>query len=706
MNSKNTFRALLGSVLAITLCLAMLVGTTFAWFTDKEVTGVNTIVSGNLDIEFSYMNATAADFVPVTAEADDLFIGADGSDILWEPGVVSVCYFKVENAGSLALKYNMAVNSQDVVVGDDGAALSLVLKTAVVEIDKDVVGTLGRTDAKNLALANGAESVLTYNKNAAMNSGDVTYLAMVVYYPEEIGNTYNGMLFNRADGKLTTELYVTLLATQQMKEDDSFNNEYDENAILPSISAGTVTLGQPVVISGSNVAVSAPADSLVYEDGSAVADDTDVFVKVTPSTDSESGITLAEGETIDAFDISLETAEGLKVKAAEGEAITVTLNIGANRNGALTLYHNGNDITSSIVSYTKSTGELVFTTASFSPFAVVEAPSATADTSWYNDTDKEFTITTADQLFGLSAIVNGGNNLSGKTIKLGADINLYNIDWTPIGLMTSNSSYKVFSGSFDGNGHTIKNLNVKSDIYYGLGLFGRCENIGKITNFTLENVNINNPGALHVGAVAGYPFTGNEISDITVTGDVKIVGYSYVGGIVGSSYVANIKNCKILGNENSVISCNYIYTGGIAGFRGESNSENGIVIDGCVVKNITIQNTASGWSYIGGISGQAHGGNTIKNCVLENVTVQTLNANIQTQGDESDKNGIGAIAGIYSKYTNGTYPNGVPVHIENNTFNGKIVTVCNINNEGVVGLSKDGTAYDFIVLADNEITLN
>ena len=101
-NTKSTKRALLASVMALLLCFSMLLSTTFAWFTDTVTSGNNTIVAGNLDIELEYHNGT--EWKTVNG-ATDLF-----EDVLWEPGHTDVGYLRLKNIGSLALKYELAIN--------------------------------------------------------------------------------------------------------------------------------------------------------------------------------------------------------------------------------------------------------------------------------------------------------------------------------------------------------------------------------------------------------------------------------------------------------------------------------------------------------------------------------------------------------------------------------------------------------------------
>ena len=98
MSKKTTKRSLLASVFALVLCVAMLVGSTFAWFTDTATTGVNKITSGKLDVKLSYLTDDN-EWKEVTKDTQ-LF----DNNALWEPGHTEVAYLKVENAGSLALK--------------------------------------------------------------------------------------------------------------------------------------------------------------------------------------------------------------------------------------------------------------------------------------------------------------------------------------------------------------------------------------------------------------------------------------------------------------------------------------------------------------------------------------------------------------------------------------------------------------------------
>ena len=269
---------------------------------------------------------------------------------------------------------------------------------------------------------------------------------------------------------------------------------------------------------------------------------------------------------------------------------------------------------------------MVLTMIPASVFAEGEADvwDGNADTNWYDADSNSFTISSADELAGLAQLVNGGNNFAGKTITLNANMDLNDIEWTPIG-----TSEKPFKGIFDGNGKTISNLYINRPFDNAVennyvGLFGYTKSEAIIKDVNIENVDIQ--GSLYVGAVAGYAFTGNSISDCHVTGDIAIDAWWYVGGIGGNGYITTVSGCSVIGNDGSYIKANDgSYVGGIWGFRGEGESIN---ITDCEVENINI----SGVDRVGGVSGMLHYGNSITGCSLDNVTAVATDPDATTVG--------------------------------------------------------------------------
>ena len=238
MKHINTRKQLVLSILSMLLCVSMLVGTTFAWFTDSVTSGMNTIAAGNLDVEL------LADGVKVEADTK-LFDDVS----LWEPGVVIYENLQVANVGSLALKYQMSLNfgSENTL---NGHKLSEVLQIAV--IDK-VADTASRADV--LAAAQASSNIGTLSNfyvAGALEAGATSAEQSVVIFwapnANEIDNLYNannGQV--TSDGEpLHIEFGVNLVATQKMSESDSFGNDYDEFAsILPKakvIESGAQTV--------------------------------------------------------------------------------------------------------------------------------------------------------------------------------------------------------------------------------------------------------------------------------------------------------------------------------------------------------------------------------------------------------------------------------------------------------------------------------
>ena len=156
----------------------------------------------------------------------------------------------------------------------------------------------------------------------------------------------------------------------------------------------------------------------------------------------------------------------------------------------------------------------------------------TADTSWYNDTDTEFVITTAEQLAGLAKLVDDGNTFDGKTIKLGKDLDLYALDengnrvlFEPIG----DASNADFSGIFEGNNKTIFNLRQDCNSKH-VALFGAVYE-GAVKNLVLDGALIENDGSGYAGGIAAYAGASN-FENITLK-NTTVVNYNHnTGGIV------------------------------------------------------------------------------------------------------------------------------------------------------------------------------
>ena len=540
MKTKSTKRALLSSALALLLCLTMLLGTTFAWFTDKVTSENNIIKSGNLDVEFEYWNGS--DWVTVEGASDIL------SAELVEPGYTEVAYFRVSNAGSLALKYHLGVNIVSETAGVNVAGEEFNLSDYIYF---DVVeGQEPAFADRDAAMAFATETTLIsdgYFKASELEAGAApAYLAMVVYMPETVGNEAN---HNGTDIP-QINLGINIVATQAMAEEDSFGPDYDEGAWS-------------------------------YWDGT--------------------------------------------------------------------------------VSYDWYTGEDEVTLASASDFAAFAA--------LVNGTATPATTYAAREATAVT------DSFAGVTITLAADIDLNGLNWTPIGNWDN-----AFEGTFDGNGHTIKNLYINDATLEGAGLFGVAQN-ATIKNVTLENVNVT--GYDMVAAVIGSPYSGCEISNCHVIGDIKITAeYAYAGGIMAYGY-SSVDNCSVIANGTGTITAKERNAvGGISAWMLEGDNS----ITNCTVKNLNL----TGWTNVGAVSGFIHYSNEISGCTVENVVLT------KTRVDGNPA--IGLAAGGYSYNANNAST------IKNNTFknvelNGTHIAYASYNE--MYGSEYGGVASANFVLENN-----
>ena len=237
-----------------------------------------------------------------------------------------------------------------------------------------------------------------------------------------------------------------------------------------------------------------------------------------------------------------------------------------------------------------------------------------ANTDWYDDNSgaTEFTISTPAQLAGLAKLVNGGNDFSGKTINLDADIRLNDTSgweswettppkysWTPIGTLQNQ-----FYGTFDGQGYTVSGIYISGDQYQGL--FGVVRD-GTIKNLTVAEsyiygnlavggvvgynagqvLNCSNSGTVigstrsnNVGGVVGYNNTG-QVSNCSNSGTVE--GLLYIGGVIGSNHNGTASYCSNIG---TVRGGDDWFVGGVVGVRFSANVSNCYYLEGTCDKGV------------------------------------------------------------------------------------------------------------------------
>lgn len=266
---------------------------------------------------------------------------------------------------------------------------------------------------------------------------------------------------------------------------------------------------------------------------------------------------------------------------------------------------------------------LCCTALPISAFAVTPPPTykswdGTSDVSWYNDTDTEFHLTTAEQLAGLAEIVNGGNTMAGKTMYLDADLDLAGHEWRSIGIGDNHSLF--FGGTFDGQNHYITNLTSKSSADRQ-GLFGILSDGALVQNLNVLNADIYSANDHLVEGILADWANGSTVRNCYTSGRVEsAAGDKMLGGLVGqctwsskiigcgsdavvvSTYCEG-EDCDTVGgligqwensNDDSLISdcwfggsvsCGYIDSavGGILGANFDFGGQPGVTIRNCLV---------------------------------------------------------------------------------------------------------------------------
>ena len=603
-NRKSTKRALLGSVMAMVLCLAMLVGATFAWFTDTASTGVNKIQAGNLDVVLEMQNADGK-WVSAEGKTLDFVKAADakGEAILWEPGCTyELPALRIRNNGNLALKYKVAIT------GINGSA----------KLNEAIEWTIGD-------VAMGAEQHLA--------AGESSAFTIKGHMWESAGNEY---MNESIDG-----IAITVVATQDTVESDSFDKDYDADAEYPVVAVGDVNTDGDTVLKDKEedhtIQVTVPAGAL---DEGVQSLKLEVVKSAAPA-----GVKVASTESSQSYEVTMKDQSGNAV-STNGTLMTVEMNVGKNRT-ALKLYHDGEKMTNDSGTltdaadhyvYDAATGYVTMKVSHFSPFTAVFARDYWTDhaadgyATPVDTANKVVTVASAEELaLFAKEVTDDGKNYSGYTLNLANDVDLGEYLWKPI------NGYKRLSGIVvNGNGHTIRNMKVRgctNSSVYGAGFIGDINGAVTVKDIAFDGadvffVNYAKPQfAGNVGGVVlGYTYGTTLFENVSVTNS-SIWGFGKIGILLGMGADPGVK----------------------------------VTFKDCVSKNNTIHAAYD----MGGLAGMIQRGNgvdnaSVENCTVENITVDYYEECVDVQGKatlkENDKNGADVIKEVSGKYwVNGGY---------------------------------------------------
>ena len=603
-NRKSTKRALLGSVMAMVLCLAMLVGATFAWFTDTASTGVNKIQAGNLDVALEMQNADGK-WVSAEGKTLDFVKAADakGEAILWEPGCTyELPALRIRNNGNLALKYKV------IITGINGSA----------KLNKAIEWTIGD-------VAMGAEQHLA--------AGESNAFTIKGHMKESAGNEY---MNESIDG-----IAITVVATQDTVESDSFNKDYDADAEYPVVAVANVNTNGDTVLKDKEedhtIQVTVPAGAL---DEGVQSLKLEVVKSATPA-----GVEVASTESSQSYEVTMKDQSGNAV-STNGTLMTVEMNVGKNRT-ALKLYHDGVKMTkdsgtltdaADYYVYDAATGYVTMKVSHFSPFTAVFARDYWTDhaadgyATPVDTANKVVTVASAEELaLFAKEVTDDGKNYSGYTLNLANDVDLGEYLWKPI------NGYNRLSGIVvNGNGHTIRNMKVRgctNSSVYGAGFIGDINGAVTVKDIAFDGadvffVNYAKPQcAGNVGGIVlGYTYGTTLFENVSVTNS-SIWGFGKIGILLGMGADPGVK----------------------------------VTFKDCVSKNNTIHAAYD----MGGLAGMIQRGNgvdnaSVENCTVENITVDYYEECVDVQGKatlkENDKNGADVIKEVSGKYwVNGGY---------------------------------------------------
>ena len=255
---KETKRSFLTSCISLLLCFTMLMGSTFAWFTDVVTSSGNKIKSGNLDLDLQLKDKETGSYSSINEDSDPVF---DYDN--WEPGYTDVKVLKVFNAGSLSFKWVGNFVSREQI-----SKLAEVIDVYVKTSDSDIAYP---DEREELTSDSGWKSIGTLDTvidstvkpvSGQLLSGESDYFAVALHMQETAGNEYQDMSLGAFD--------IAVHASQYTAENDSFGNDYDQNSQWPSgVISGSITasgavttddqgkVASPVTLTSSDGKVSA-----------------------------------------------------------------------------------------------------------------------------------------------------------------------------------------------------------------------------------------------------------------------------------------------------------------------------------------------------------------------------------------------------------------------------------------------------------------
>lgn len=345
---KQTKKTLLLSAVTLLICISMLIGSTFAWFTDQVTSFGNKIQSGSLKVDLELLDKATGEWNSLKTSQAPIF-----NYDKWEPGYIDTKILKIENEGNLALKWVAKFYSEKQL-----SILADVIDVYVLPSNTELAYPTDRSLAGYTHVGTLSDFINSIEEttNGTLEAKQSAYLGIALKMQETAGNEYQALSLGGA-------FDIRIFATQHTSEFDSFNNIYDILAGESVVLTDTMTLTEYTPNLKYNLSTKNETIANVTVPKSAVEDPTKPVTVVFESIDPTKTIDVGENTKAYAFDISITN---LRSDLATDELIRIVV---AAPKGLpeLKVYHNGVLIPDAV--YDEVAGTITFKTASFSPFA-------------------------------------------------------------------------------------------------------------------------------------------------------------------------------------------------------------------------------------------------------------------------------------------------------------------------------------------------
>lgn len=528
MKRKTTHHALLMSIMSLLLCITMLVGTTFAWFTDTVTSTGNIIKSGSLDVSMHWADGKTD---PAAASWTDASVGAIFNSKLWEPGYVEVRHIKISNVGTLALKYQL-----NIAANGDVSALADVIDVYFLDPAAKIENRFVLDSIAPIGTLSKVLSGMPENTSGELSAGDSAMITLALKMREDAGNEYQEL-------EIGSDFAVQLLATQQTEEFDSFDDQYDVNSEFLAINKSfsivnsNGTLGEAVVMTADmpygTMTVTVPAGAQLSS-----ADVSSLKLTVKNAANGYGG-TLSANQVANGYEIYVDgIADYINpfVNASDHKIynyndIKVELPIGAGRND-VKVYKDGMMPSNTWASYDSASGIVTFSADYFTPFSQAKISNITVVYTKLSEAEKQLNETLENITAGDSVTINStaDNMVSVNNI---ADALNGSSDIALVGNGADSTTVASNGATITADALTVKDMTIQS--------VGTTTIKGNDT--TIDGVKYQSVGASYGLTVSGSDTT---ISDTTVEGANATQGLLLIAsGSDTASSVTNVSDLTI-----------------------------------------------------------------------------------------------------------------------------------------------------------------